>query len=131
MDPPSHQAGRVPSYQETPVSMTYRTDHAADPVLYERLMCERYGPLPQLMAELNRRPAPPRSNLMNHVLEPAPDADWNLARLAAGIEEAGIGRPRPILSKPDRTPPFPGAEWCESCERWCSPPQAICGCNDR
>jgi hypothetical protein len=108
--------------------MTYRTDHAADPELYGRLMLERYGPLPQLMAERNRRPAPARSHFMTAT--PDPDADRHRAELEAAIEEADIGRPRPVLNKAERTPPFPGAEWCDSCDRWCSP-QGMCRCNDR
>ncbi|MFE6188066.1 hypothetical protein ACFQ6U_26940 [Streptomyces sp. NPDC056465] len=32
--------------------------------------------------------------------------------------------------KKKRTPPFPGAVWCDACERWCSP-AGICGCNNR
>ncbi|MFB7424704.1 hypothetical protein ACFC0K_15675 [Streptomyces hydrogenans] len=33
-------------------------------------------------------------------------------------------------SKNERIPPFPGAVWCNACDRWCSP-AGICGCNDR
>lgn len=116
---------------------TYRTDDAADPELYERLMHERYGPLPKLLAELTRpRPEPPVRRrpkmpaLSPTIHEPNPDpkADEHYAELAAGIEEAGIGRPR--IAKAERTPPFPGATWCKSCDSWCTS-QGVCRCNNR
>ncbi|MET8326177.1 hypothetical protein [Streptomyces sp. NPDC005181] len=119
---------------------TYRTDGAADPELYERLMRERYGPLPKLLAELVRpRPEPPVRRrtkmpaLSPTIYEPNPDpkADEHYADLAAGIEEAGIGRPRPARSaEPERIPPFPGATWCKSCDSWCTS-QGVCRCNNR
>ncbi|WP_314251005.1 hypothetical protein [Streptomyces sp. DSM 40907] len=34
------------------------------------------------------------------------------------------------ISAPDRTPPVPGAIWCNSCSSWCLP-SGICRCNNR
>ncbi|WP_405526705.1 hypothetical protein OG426_30170 [Streptomyces canus] len=41
------------------MTATYRSDHAADPELFERLMRERYGPLDKVMAERDRPVQPP------------------------------------------------------------------------
>lgn len=112
------------------MTMSYSAPNASDPELYERLMLERYGPLQQLMAERNRRPVLARSHPMTRITNPDPEADRHRAELEAAIEEAAIGRPRPIVQKPQRTPPYPGAEWCDSCESWCSP-QGLCRCNNR
>lgn len=115
------------------MTATYCSDHAADPELYERLMRERYGPLPKVMAERKRPrpPAPARSPLMTPAPRLDPDATVHYAQLQQAIVEAAIGRPRPILAtKPERTPPVPGAVWCNSCDTWCTP-QGMCHCNNR
>lgn len=124
-------------------SPTYRTDHADDPELFGRLMRERYGPLPKVLAEL-KRPGPPpplaapkRRQTMTapttppqaHDPNPDPNADEHYAELIAGIEEAGIGRPR-LHKSGGLLPPYPGAMWCHSCDSWCSP-QGWCRCNNR
>lgn len=117
------------------MTSTYRSDHAADPELFERLMRERYGPLPKLLDERNR-PRPERRArraLRNPAVPPNPDPHGaeHFAQLQAGIEEAAIGRPRPtVATEPKRTPPFPGATWCNSCDSWCTP-LGVCRCNDR
>ncbi|WP_127361515.1 hypothetical protein [Actinacidiphila soli] len=114
------------------MTATYRSDHAADPELYERLMRERYGPLPKVMAERDVPPPPDlvRSHLMPPRPAPDPDAATHYADLQEAINEAAIGRPGSLLTKPKRIPPFPGAAWCNSCDTWCTP-QGMCRCNDR
>ncbi|TQK44453.1 hypothetical protein FBY35_5957 [Streptomyces sp. SLBN-118] len=60
---------------------TYNTEGAADPKLYARLMEERYGPLPQLLAErrsVSKKPPPGLST-------PDPEAAQHYAELAAAI----------------------------------------------
>ncbi|WP_324787069.1 hypothetical protein [Streptomyces sp. H51] len=112
---------------------TYRSEHAADPALFERLMRERYGPLSKVLAERTRpcppSPPPRRRPAMPAIYTPKPDPD--AARHFADLSEA-VGAPsvRPIpadISK--RTPPAPGMTWCYSCDGWCTD-QGICGCND-
>ena len=115
------------------MTASYRSDHAADPDLYERLMRERYGPLPELMAERDhpRLPAPARRPMLPAAqATPDPDAATHYAELQEAIVEAAIGRPRPIVATKERIPPVPGAIWCDSCTSWCTP-QGMCRCNDR
>lgn len=109
---------------------TYRTDHAADPELYGRLMRERYGSLGRVMAESRRLPAPAESTRMP--IQPDPDAARHRADLEAALDKADADRHRTTVLTKDtgRTPPFPGATWCDSCTSWCSP-IGICRCNNR
>ncbi|MGW1157739.1 hypothetical protein ACWD48_05835 [Streptomyces sp. NPDC002519] len=122
---------------------TYRSNHAADPVLFERLMRERYGPLSKLMAERKRPhpPAPDRRPVMAPAYQskPDPDAARHLAELTEAIARPAArlvalkppaARPVGAAPAPERTPPYPGATWCDSCPGWCTP-QGICGCNNR
>ncbi|MFD3452762.1 hypothetical protein ACFWVC_11305 [Streptomyces sp. NPDC058691] len=113
------------------MSATYRSDHAADPELFERLMRERYGPLPKVLADLDVPPPPEpvRSHQMSPRTTPDPDAATHYAELQQEIAEAA-SRPRPAAGSKERTPPVPGATWCNSCNSWCSP-QGMCHCNDR
>ncbi|MFF4504797.1 hypothetical protein [Streptomyces sp. NPDC001401] len=111
------------------MTATYRSDHAADPVLFERLMRERYGPLDKVMAERDRpRPTTPfRRSVMApaHQSTPDPDAAEHYAQLKeAAVAVNGQSRTG------QHTPPYPGAVWCNSCDGWCTP-QGICGCNNR
>ncbi len=112
------------------MTATYRSDHAADPELFERLMRERYGPLDKVMAERKRnRPrstAPSRRPVMAPAYQSAPDphAAEHFAQLKEAVAEAD-GRSR----TGQRTPPAPGMTWCYSCDGWCTP-QGICGCNN-
>ncbi|MGW2700793.1 hypothetical protein [Streptomyces sp. NPDC001340] len=115
------------------MTATYRSDHAADPVLYERLMRERYGPLAKVMAERNRPGPPPALPRRPPVMlpayqsKPAPDPAQHLADPG---EATGATVTRPAPAAPDkRTPPAPGMVWCNSCDGWCTP-QGICGCNN-
>ncbi|MGW3246515.1 hypothetical protein [Streptomyces sp. NPDC001070] len=110
---------------------TYRSDHAADPELYERLMRERYGPPAKVFAERGTSRRPPtfaRSCLMPR-LDPDPNAAAHLAELQQDLAESAR-RPRPIVAPKERTPPVPGAVWCDSCSSWCTP-AGMCRCNDR
>lgn len=118
------------------MTATYRSDHAADPELFERLMRERYGPLDKVMAERNQpRPTtPPRRPrpLMAPAYQshPDPDAAEHLAALTDATAKAPVGRATPVTPVLQRIPPAPGMTWCESCPGWCTP-QGICGCNNR
>lgn len=38
---------------------------------------------------------------------------------------------QPDAAPRERTPPVPGAEWCNSCDRWAFPPAWLCRCNNR
>ncbi|MFC4889074.1 hypothetical protein [Streptomyces beijiangensis] len=38
--------------------------------------------------------------------------------------------PASAPAEPQRTPPVPGAVWCNGCDSWCWP-TGICGCNNR
>jgi hypothetical protein len=113
------------------MTVTYRSDHAADPELFERLMRERYGPLDRVIAERNRTHPPElvrRQRLLMataYLSHPDPDAAEHYAQRKEAVAEAD-GRSR----AGQRTPPFPGATWCNSCDGWCTA-QGICGCNNR
>ncbi|MFF3514667.1 hypothetical protein [Streptomyces sp. NPDC002573] len=125
------------------MTATYRSDHAADPALFERLMRERYGPLDKVMAERKRPhpPAPDRRPVTAPAYQskPDPDAARHLADLQEAISQpvgrpaalvkAPNGQPFPAASAPRRKPPAPGMTWCNSCDGWCTP-QGICGCNN-
>ncbi|MGW1622267.1 hypothetical protein [Streptomyces sp. NPDC002172] len=115
------------------MTATYRSDHAADPVLFERLMRERYGPLAKVMAE-GRRPCPPpvplpRTPAMRPAYQsrPDPDAAKHFAELGEAIGVTAH-RPAPATTE-QRTPPAPGMVWCNSCDGSCIP-QGICGRNN-
>ncbi|MCT9003580.1 hypothetical protein [Streptomyces rhizosphaerihabitans] len=115
------------------MTATYRSDHAADPELFEQLMRERYGPLGKVMAERNQ-PGPPDPARRPQVApayqsSPDPDAAEHYAKLKDAVAE-GNSRSPADLPAPERTPPVPGWIWCNSCSGWCTP-QGICGCNDR
>ncbi|MEH0576846.1 MULTISPECIES: hypothetical protein [Streptomyces] len=111
------------------MTTSYRSDHAADPELFERLMRERYGPLDKVMAERDRPSptAPVRRPKMAPAHQSAPDSHTaeHVARLEDSVAQAD-SRSR----AGQRTPPYPGAVWCYACESWCTP-QGICGCNNR
>ncbi|MFK0106398.1 hypothetical protein [Streptomyces sp. NPDC091217] len=115
------------------MTSTYRSDHAADPVLFERLMRERYGPLAKVMAERTRLSPPPVPPRGTPAMRPAyqsgpdPDAAKHLADLGEAIGVT-VHRPAPAAAE-QRIPPAPGMVWCNSCDGWCTP-QGICGCND-
>ncbi|MEU4094450.1 hypothetical protein [Streptomyces sp. NPDC026673] len=111
------------------MTATYRSNHAADPELFERLMRERYGPLHKVLAERSvpRPPDPVRSHLMYPRPAPDPDAATHVAELQQDLDAR---RPRPAVAPKERTPPVPGATWCNACDGWCTP-QGMCRCNDR
>ncbi|MFD7769822.1 hypothetical protein [Streptomyces sp. NPDC059787] len=110
------------------MTATYRSDHAADPVFFERLMRERYGPLSKVLAERKRpcSPPPARRPVMAPAYQSKPDPD--AARHLAELREALDENPAPTVTG-KRTPPAPGMVWCYSCDGWCTP-QGICGCNN-
>ncbi|MFF3493699.1 hypothetical protein ACFYWS_20370 [Streptomyces sp. NPDC002795] len=108
------------------MALQYKADEAADPQLFERLMVERYGPLAKLLSERRARPRTSRNDPMPS--NPDPDAERHCADLLAALD--GIGVEAAIAKQAERTPPYPGAVWCEPCESWCTP-QGICGCNNR
>ncbi|WP_217572445.1 hypothetical protein [Streptomyces sp. GbtcB7] len=114
------------------MTATYRSDHAADPELYERLMRERYGPLDKVMAERSGPRSPARRPLMDRAdrATPGPAAAAHLAELKEAIAQGPVGQPGPAVPVEQRTPPAPGMTWCYACDGWCTP-QGICGCNDR
>lgn len=111
------------------MTATYRSDHAADPELFERLMRERYGPLDKVMAERDRPrpPAPARRRLMAAAHQSTPDPD--VAERDNQPAEVGE-RTSTGLTSTKRPPPHLGAVWCYACDGWCSP-HGICGCNNR
>ncbi|MFH8772066.1 hypothetical protein [Streptomyces sp. NPDC017958] len=113
------------------MTATYRSDHAADPELFERLMRERYGPLDKVMAERDRPypPAPARRPQMAPAYQPDPDAAEHLAVLREARTQGPVGRTAAAPSS-KRTPPSPGMAWCYGCDGWCTP-QGICRCNNR
>lgn len=108
------------------MTATYRSDHAADPKLFERLMRERYGPLDKVMAERNPPTIPVRRPVMAFAYTSTPDprAAEHYEMLKEAVAEAD-DRSR----AGQHTPPHPDATWCYSCDGWCSP-QGICGCNN-
>ncbi|MFB7323442.1 hypothetical protein [Streptomyces sp. NPDC056190] len=114
------------------MTATYRSDHAADPELFERLMRERYGPLDKVLAETQPPPPRPARNRRRQMAalqyQPMPDphAAEHYAVLKKEVAEAD-GRSVPGT---ERVPPYPGAVWCYACDSWCTP-QGICGCNNR
>ncbi|MGI5139371.1 MULTISPECIES: hypothetical protein [unclassified Streptomyces] len=118
------------------MTATYRSDHAADPELFERLMRERYGPLDKVMAERNlphppapaRRPRPQMAPPYQPHTDP--DAAEHFAELRDAIAKGPIGQVAPVAPVLKRTPPAPGMTWCNACDGWCTA-QGICGCNNR
>ncbi|MFI1100284.1 hypothetical protein [Streptomyces melanogenes] len=114
------------------MSTQYSSENAADPDLYARLMEERYGPLPKLLAEGGLSTSQDRSPRRWRATVEA-EAARHYAELADAIaEEDGSMRNQNAsqAGHEDRTPPVPGAEWCHSCNSWCMP-SGICGCNSR
>jgi hypothetical protein len=59
-------------------------------------------------------------------MTPSPDPE--AAR--HGAEPTDAIDARRSQQAPIRTPPYPGATWCNSCDSWCSP-AGVCRCNDR
>jgi hypothetical protein len=114
------------------VTAPYRSDRAADPELFERLMRERYGPLDKVLAERERpHPlAPAQRPLMapTYQSRPDPDAAQHLAALKEAIARP-TGGPASTGAVHKRTPPAPGIIWCCSCDGWCTL-QGICECNN-
>ncbi len=104
------------------MTTAYRTEHAAEPAAYGRLMAERYGPLPQLLTE-RHRPTPPRSPAL------PPTTDPHAARHRAELV-AALRTPGRTATPAERNPPYPGAVWCNSCDSWCTP-HGVCRCNNR
>ncbi|KDN85621.1 hypothetical protein [Kitasatospora cheerisanensis] len=113
---------------------TYAANDAADPEAYDRLMRERYGPLAALDWESAcpppLSPAPPRHRKYSRRW-PDPEAAQHRELLDLALRTRQQKMKASVIPEPDRTPPVPGAIWCNSCDSWCDPISNLCRCNDQ
>ncbi|MFD9792130.1 hypothetical protein ACFWXK_14390 [Streptomyces sp. NPDC059070] len=98
------------------MSTQYSCENAADPDLYARLMEERYGPLPKLLAEGGLSASQDRSSTRRSATVDA-DAARHYAELADALagkdtDDGGSikGQNANQTGHEDQTPPVPGAE---------------------